>query len=421
MATALVVTILAAIVYTSALSSALRMYTRAGLTARLSEERQRRWLHRLDSHERRLQLASGVARMAAMLALVVFVYHEHLSHIERAPTWNDFVMPTVTLLGLLLACGVAVPNAIAAHAGDAFLAANLRLAWLLYLALYPVERILWFLDVVVRRLIGTPEATTEEQAARIEQEILTAVSEGEAHGAVDEDQKEMIQSVIELNETTVSAIMTPRTDIVGVPATATYDDVRDVIVRNGHSRVPVYDKTIDHIIGVLYAKDMLRLRPGEPFDARKVMRAAPYVPLTKTLGELLDEFRQTKVQIAIVLDEYGGTAGLATIEDILEELVGEIDDEYDQPEAPVLTRIDADTVELDSRVPIYQVNQELGLDLPEDAEFETIGGYVFSTLGRIPAAGEEFRVENLHFRILDAEARRINRLRVRVQREPAAT
>src|SRR5262249_47679529 len=252
------------------------------------------------------------------------------------------------------------------------------------------------------------------------QEILSVVSEGEAQGAVDEEQKEMIQSVIELHDTTVSAIMTPRTDIVGVPASATFDEVREMVVRNGHSRIPVFEKTIDHIVGVLYAKDMLRLRPEQPFDARKVMRTAPYVPQTKTIGELLDEFRQTKVQIAIVLDEYGGTAGLATIEDILEELGGEIDDEYEQPEAPTITRVDEDTIELDSRVPIYEVNTELGIALPDDGEFETIGGFVFSTLGRIPTRGEEFSFENLQFRVVDAEARKIKRLRIKVQREPAA-
>src|SRR5262249_2988803 len=163
--------------------------------------------------------------------------------------------------------------------------------WVLYFLLYPIERVLWFVDVVVRRLVGKPESTQEEQTERIEQEILSAVSEGEAQGAVDEEQKEMIQSVIELHETTVSAIMTPRMAIVGVPASATFDDVREMIINNGHSRIPVFEKTIDHIIGVLYAKDMLRLRPGEPFDARKVMRTAPYVPQTKTIGELLDEFR----------------------------------------------------------------------------------------------------------------------------------
>jgi len=213
--------------------------------------------------------------------------------------------------------------------------------------------------------------------------------------------------------------MTPRTDINAVPADAAYDEVRTAIIEKGHSRIPVFEGTIDHIIGVLYAKDLLRLDRPDGFDVRRMMRKAPYVPETKTLDELLEEFRSTKVQIAIVLDEYGGTAGLVTIEDILEEIVGEIDDEYDQRPPPAMNRLDPDTVEVDARVHVSEINEELEIELPEEEDYETIGGFVFATLGKIPATGEEFEHHNVRFRVVAAEPRRINRLRIHVQREKA--
>jgi CBS domain containing-hemolysin-like protein len=211
--------------------------------------------------------------------------------------------------------------------------------------------------------------------------------------------------------------MTPRTEIFGIHADASYEEARRAVVEGGHSRIPVYEESLDHIIGVLYVKDLLRYGPGDAFDVRKAMRTPPYVPLTKSLHDLLNEFRANKVQIAIVLDEYGGTAGLATIEDILEELVGEIDDEYDQPEPAPMNWLDENTLEVDARVHVSEVNEALGVELPEDGDYETIGGFVFSTLGKIPARGEQFAHANLQISVLDAEPRKIRRLRLQVQRE----
>jgi CBS domain containing-hemolysin-like protein len=323
-------------------------------------------------------------------------------------------------LVLLAAFSIAIPHALANHTGESILARSFGLLVALRYMFWPFGRFFHAVEFVVRRLLGKAEQSLEAETERVEQEILEAVSEGEAYGAVDEGKKEMIQSVFELDETAVSAIMTPRTDIDAVSADATFEQVRELILRSGHSRIPVYEASIDHIIGVLYAKDLLRLHNGEPFAARQLMRAAPYVPETKTLDELLNEFRATRVQIAIVLDEYGGTAGLVTLEDILEELVGEIDDEYDQAPPPAINRLDEDTLEVDARVHISEINAELEVELPEEEDYETIGGFVFATLGKIPIVGEEFRHENIQVMIVDAEARKIKRLRIHVLRENAA-
>lgn len=405
--------------YVTTLAYIVRTYSRSRLGGRIREPRRERWLAWLDEHEWELQTLTGLLRLALNLAVVAIVWVGVQSEWHGPSAMWPVIQAAAIAIILLAIFSIAIPHALAVHAGEAVLARSLALLWLLRLGFWPFGRFFSGIEFVVRRLLGKADHNDQEETERVEQEILDAVSEGEAHGAVDEDQKEMIESVFELDETAVSAIMTPRTDINAVPADASYDDVRKVILEKGHSRIPVYEGTIDHIIGVVYAKDLLRLNPGDPFDVRQIMRTAPYVPETKTLAELLTEFRTNKVQIAIVLDEYGGTAGLATIEDILEELVGEIDDEYDQLPPPTMNRIDEQTLEVDARVHISDINEELEIELPEEEDYETIGGFVFATLGKIPVSGEAFRHGNIRVQVVDAEPRRIKRLRIEVLPETA--
>jgi putative hemolysin len=403
--------------YTSTLSYALRGFSRGRLVAYLSEERQRLWFGRLDRYEFELQVIIGFVRLLSIVATLAWVNVYYLLG-DRGPIgWTMFVAPSLINLAVLVVVGVGIPHALAAHAGEAILARSLRVLWALRYVFYPVERILKLIEFVVRRLLGKAEVSDKEEAERMEQEILDAVSEGELHGAVDEEQKEIIESVFELHETHVSEIMTPRTEIIAIPVEAAYDEARDTIVRAGHSRVPVYEESLDQIVGVLYAKDLIRLSDSDSFDIRKIMRTVPFVPETKTISELLRQLRQEKVHLAIVLDEYGGTAGLVSIEDILEELVGEIDDEYDRHTPPEISPIDKDTLEVDARAHVDDVNEALEIKIPEDGDYDTIGGFVFTSLGKIPDKGEEFRHDNVHFLVMDAEPRKINRLRIHVERE----
>ena len=224
----------------------------------------------------------------------------------------------------------------------------------------------------------------------------------------------MIESVIEFGDTDVGEIMTPRTDIVAIDKNASLADAKQLIADEGHSRIPVFEETIDNILGVLYAKDLLPFADNDDFEVARVMRSAPYIPDSKPVDELLQEFNDRKVHIAIVLDEYGGTAGLVTIEDILEELVGEIADEYEDAEPDPIQRIDDQTVEVDARVRVDVLNHELDLTLPEHDDYETIGGLVFSSLGRIPQVGETCSLDNVRISVLDAEERKINRLRLEI-------
>ncbi len=405
--------------YTSTLSYVLRGFSRSRLADYLSEDQQRLWFKRLDRYESELQVLTSFVRLVAILATWAWVDVNYLLGDTAPIGWAAFAVPILVNLVVLLVFAIGVPHALATHAGEAILARSLLPLWVARHVLYPIEKILTLIEFLVRRLLGKAEHSVEEEAERIEQEILDAVSEGELHGAVDEEQKGIIESVFELHDTQVSAIMTPRTEIIAIPSDASYDRVRETIVRAGHSRIPVYEESLDQIIGVLYAKDLIRLDENNGFDLRKMMRTVPFVPETKTIDELLRQLRQEKVHLAIVLDEYGGTAGLVSIEDILEELVGEIDDEYDRRVPPEIRPIDKDTLEVDARVHVDEVNEALEIALPDNGDYDTIGGFVFSTLGRIPDQGEEFTHENVHFLVLDVETRRINRLRIHVQREQA--
>ncbi len=407
--------------YTSTLSYVLRGYSRGRLADHLSEGQQRLWFERLDQAESELQLITSFMRLVAIIATLVWVNVYYFTGGEMEIGWAPLAVPTLISFLVLLFAAIGVPHALSAHAGEAILARNLGVLWLLRYVLYPIERILAAVEFLVRRLLGKAEISEAEEAERMEQEILDAISEGELHGAVDEEQKEIIESVFEWHDTHVSEIMTPRTDIIAIHVDASYDLVRDTIVRAGHSRIPVYEESLDQIVGVLYAKDLIKLDRGDGFDIRQMMRIVPFVPETKTIDELLRQLRQEKVHIAIVLDEYGGTAGLVSIEDILEELVGEIDDEYDREAPPEIREIDPDTLEVDARAHVDEVNEALEIEIPDNGDYDTIGGFVFSALGKIPLKGEEFQHENVHFLVMEAEPRKINRLRIHVRREQRAS
>ena len=411
--------------YISTLAYALRAYSRARLAERLPEQDNRAWLDWLDDTESSVQMATSFTRLLFNLSIVLFVTDWYFTNIGQPAgpiTLFTLLPPIGGTLAMLAILNIGIAHALAFHAGEAVLARSLNVVRAVHVGLWPIMRLLEGVEFVVRRLLGKAETTAEEESERAEEEILDAVSEGRAMGAVDEEQEDMIEAIFSLHDTSVNAIMTPRTDIVALEVTATYEDVRKRVLEAGHSRIPVFEETLDAIVGVLYVKDLVRLNDHSEFEMRKMLRSVPYVPETKTIDALLRDFRQRRIHMAIVLDEYGGTAGLVTIEDILEEVVGEIDDEYDASTPPPINRIDDDTLEVDGRVHVSEVNEELDLEngqgIPEDGDYETIGGFVFTQLGKIPAAGEKVDHENISVTVLSAEPRRINRLRIKVAREP---
>jgi CBS domain containing-hemolysin-like protein len=395
----------------------LRQLSRHRLTELLEARGKTPWIEQINRNLHLMILTTSAVRHTCHIAFTLAVaaaFHEPLSH--NAVAYYAAVALTAAIL--ILVFGVAIPNSWARHVGERFIATMYPLLRASHLVLSPA---IWFLnlfDDLVRRLAGVPAADPATQAEVIEQEILDVVSEGEAHGAVDEQEKEMIESVIEFRDTQVGQIMTPRTQFVSIENTASLDEAKKLINKEGHSRVPVYEGTIDNIQGVLYAKDLLKIQDTGDVKVADIMRTVPFIPETKTLRSLLHQFLETKVHMAIILDEYGGTAGLVTFEDLIEELIGEITDEYEEPEPEPIVRLDTERVEVDAGVRINELNDELDIELPENDDYDTVGGFVFSTLGRIPRPGEQFEHANLHIEILDAEERRIKRLRLRVmQRE----
>ncbi len=272
------------------------------------------------------------------------------------------------------------------------------------------------LERALRRLLKVQRGLTPADA----EDRLRHLVEGNSD--LEEDEREMIASVIELGEQPVREIMVPRIDIVAAPASATVRDVVDRIVETGHSRIPLYDGTIDNVIGVVYAKDLLRfLRDGsQAAPVQPLAREASYVPETKKVDDLLHEMQQTRVHVAIVVDEYGGTAGLITIEDLIEEIVGEIRDEYDVEESMIEEVSDREAL-FDARVSIRDVNDTLDLDI-EDEDFDTLGGLLYHELGKVPNVGDEVRVDGALVTVLSTTGRRVRKVRVTkvAPTEPAA-
>ena len=319
-----------------------------------------------------------------------------------------------------LVFSVAIPNALAKHAGDAIVASQIGFLHALRTALAPLTKLMHLVDSLVERITGA-SMTASEPADVIQQEILSVVEEGEKEGVVGEQEREMIESVIQFRATTAGQIMTARPEIIALPLDSTLHQVKQTLEESGHSRIPVYDKTLDQVVGILYARDLLKFlgQATLRFDIRSAIRPAYFVPETRPLRDLLHDFRVKKVHLAIVLDEYGGTTGLVTIEDVLEELVGDISDEH-EPLGPSMFKPLSELVaEADARMYIDQLNRRMSLSLPEDAGYDTLGGYVTTTLGRIPEAGTVFEQDGVRFTVLAAEPQKVNRVKIEVIPQPA--
>jgi putative hemolysin len=247
---------------------------------------------------------------------------------------------------------------------------------------HPILRFLNHLFSYVPRMKSLPEGVKGEVSAE-EIESVTQTSETE----LEEEEKRMIHGVVELGETQVKEIMRPRPDMICAEENSTLDQIRELVKRHGHSRIPIYKENIDHVTGIIHVKDLF-LQPGDQGKANRLsslVRKAYFIPESKKVDELLKEFKKNKIHMAIVVDEYGGTAGLVTLEDILEEIVGEIQDEYDK-EVPLIQKLDEKTYRVDAQVSIEDLNETLGTRIKEKG-FETVGGFIYDLVGSVPEEG----------------------------------
>lgn len=280
----------------------------------------------------------------------------------------------------------------------------------------PIIRTLIFISNILLKIVGT--RPMKEGPFVTEEEIRTLVSVGQEEGVIEEQEKEMINSIFEFGETIAKEVMIPRMDMLAVEKTTPVEQVLDVILSEGYSRIPVYDKTIDNVVGLVYARDLLvHYSKGlSNLKLEKIIRPPYFVPESKKVLELLKELQKRKTHMAIVVDEYGGTAGIITIEDLLEEIVGEIFDEYDLEEV-LVEYIDENNIRVDGKVDLDEINEVLGIDLPE-AEYESIGGFVFNLFGKIPKAGEIIDHDSLTFKVESVEGQRISKILITKNPKP---
>ena len=339
-----------------------------------------------------------------------------------APVVRDVaaVVVTVAVLSLIaVLLGLFVPRAIGARHAQTVL---LFLVWPLEFVTWitqPLVGMLFFLAKLLTRPFGAnPEAGA--LALVTEDEIKSLVETGQAQGVLQEREQRMISSIFAISEKPVHEVMVPRTDIVAIDVDTPAAEILKDITKVGHSRIPVFEGSPDNIIGILYVKDLFRrLARGEKdVQIRPYLRPAQFVPESKKIDQLLRDMQKEKVHIAIVVDEYGGTSGLVTIEDLVEEIVGEIRDEYDVEQEMVLPVSENEAL-MDARVPFEEVREAFALDLPSSENYDTLGGFIVAQLGRFPRAGETVEAGGARFVVETVEGRRIRRVRV-VKKTPSA-
>ncbi|MBN1917869.1 MAG: HlyC/CorC family transporter [Verrucomicrobia bacterium] len=244
--------------------------------------------------------------------------------------------------------------------------------------------------------------------------LLELIEATEENGKLEEDDRELITSIFEFRDTIVREVMVPRVDMVCIDQQATLEEAHRLVVDKGHSRVPVYRDNLDDIVGVLFTKDLLASLGQGAFSERRVgevLHEPMFVPETKRVAELLREFQKARLHLAIVVDEYGGTSGLVTIEDLLEEIVGDIRDEYDT-EPPLYEPDGHGGYVVDAKISIGEIEDDLGITLPEEEEYDTLGGFLFARLGKVPEPGDVLRENGVELTVLEADGRRIYKVRV---------
>ncbi len=406
------VTIIVALLgaYLSILKNALAEFSKSEIEDRLPENSHlRNRLEWVTTHDDDLILSAAVARrfLAATLFLFAFII---TTKNNAAPSVNTFIITTLYVLLWLFVTEIGLAYALATHAASSIVKNALPLLPILHAITTPVTTPLRFLDEILRRLIGA------EPRDDLEEDIRQVVEESEREGNIGETESEMLEAIVDFRNATADEVMTPRIDIKSIEVTDNLNAIRDFITNDGHSRFPVFKDTVDNIVGILYVKDLLPYLGREPnnFRITDLLREVPFIPESKRISELLVEFQQNKIQLAIVLDEYGGTAGLVTIEDIVEEIVGEIRDEHenDEIDEPTIITTEEGAAVVDARVHIDDLNDEFGTDLPEEADYDTVGGWIFATLGRIPQIGEHFTIDNLDIEILKARKTHIEKIKL---------
>ena len=343
----------------------------------------------------------GASALAASIAAALF-----------GPAGLAVAIGAMTIL--LVVFGEVLPMSLAVEHPKRYSAWVSRpVAWLSAI-LWPVRKVLGALTAMTLRLLGSERPRDEPEIS--EEELRTMVDVGAREGVVDRTEREMIHKVFELEDTVIREVMVPRPDMFCLDVATPSAEILPLLRENVHSRVPVFEETVDHIVGVLYTKDLLPHLAGLPpdFDLRAHLHPPYFVPESKRADALLREFQAKKLHLAIVVDEYGGTAGLVTMEDLLEELVGEIRDEFDEEER-LIQKVDGTSYRVSGKLPIDELNAATGLHLPKDA-FDTVGGWVLDLFGRVPNRGEKNRTGEVTVTVEKVERTRVIEVLIAIRR-----
>ncbi len=394
-----------AAVFLAALAeTALRFVSLSKLEEELKSPGAKGRYSRYLEHERAASAFCVLARVVCSVAFVALVIQQAIQDSAR-------LLPAALAAAALLVLAQLAARAIGRKWSTGILLVLLPpVSWLSY-PLRPLR-------VTGRRpAVGDNEEPEPEVVDAAKEEIRVALEDGAAEGALEAEEMQMIEGILKFRDVDVAEIMTPRPDIecleAGMPVRQAVKELQSL----HHSRIPVYEDMLDQVIGIVYVKDLLAALTREDNDGitlRDVMREPLFVPETKTVGPLLQQFQNQHVQIAVVLDEYGGVNGVVTVEDIMEEIVGEIEDEYDEEdhENRILRR-SSGAIEVDARVHIGELNDLLDLNILEDEDYDTVGGYVMDHFARVPEPGEEFRANGVLIHILQSDKRRVRRVLIK--------
>jgi CBS domain containing-hemolysin-like protein len=355
-------------------------------------------------------VGNNLVNVTATIILLVWT-----TRLLNSPEKAEWITPLV-LTPLLLILGEILPKTTFRHKADVLAPV---FAYLLKAVVFLFSPAVTVLTGITDRLAGFLGNEERRSPFMNREDIRLLFLEGEKGGTIEKDERELIHGVIDFGTTTVREVIVPRIDVVAVKDTATWEEVCEVFETHGHSRLPVYRDKIDQIVGMVYIFDLMRAKnPPEGGSITEFVREVPFIPESKRIQELLQEFRQKQMFMAIVVDEYGGTAGLVTLEDLIEEIFGEIRDEYDAKELPG-TNLGEGLFVLDARMHTDEAEELLEIEFP-DGEYETVGGFIFEQLARVPRKGESFQYESYQVTILDATDRSVTRVRFkrdRIQRK----
>lgn len=312
---------------------------------------------------------------------------------------------------LILIFGEITPKVVAKTYSTSVSMAVVKIVYFLSRFFLPVSKILMFASKIISRIFGVKLDNISFLIT--EEEIKSAVNVGEEEGVIEEEEKKMIHSIFEFTDTTVNEIMVPRTTVFAIEGSKTLEEVWDIIIGKGYSRIPVYEERIDNIIGVFYMKDLFNIIKDGKLNTniKTFIRDAYFVPETKSLVEMLEEFKKKQIHMAIVLDEYGGTAGIITIEDLIEEIVGDINDEFDIEHDEEIKKVADNKFIVDALLDVEYLNSELDINLPVSEDYDSLGGYIYSVLGRVPLEKDTVSHENnkVEIKVLQVDNRRIVR------------